>query len=102
MTNALHHQFIAGALYRVVNDGCYLCHLRPIALGTDTLWRRDLRIVDVISCGGLGFSAGGGVPVMGWLSADGGRLVNDCAFQPNNGRRGEAFRRGRLVEIEFR
>ena len=46
----------------------------------ETLWRKDLRIADVISCRGVGFTARAGVPIVRWLDADGAPLANDCAW----------------------
>jgi len=60
--------------------------MRPIGPGIESLWRRDLRVGDIITCAGVAMTAGDGVPIVQWLDEDGTRLANDCEFQPDDGR----------------
>ena len=78
--------FERGARYRVIRDGYYLRGMKPVGPGVETLWRRDLRVGDIITCAGGAFTAGDGVPIIRWQDADGTPLANDCEFQPDDGR----------------
>jgi hypothetical protein len=54
--------------------------------GVETLWRKDLRVGDVITYAGCAFTAGDGVQIIHWLDADGTPLADDCELQPDDGR----------------
>jgi len=84
-------QFAHGDRYRVVREGCYPRGLRPTGPGIESLWQRDLRVVDIITCAGVAMTAGDGVPIVQWLDEDGTRLANDCEFQPDDGRTWGSF-----------
>ena len=95
--------FERGARYRVIREGCYLRGMKPIGPGVETLWRRDLRVGDIITCAGSAFTAGDGVPIIRWCNADGKPLANDCEFQPDNGRKwGSLPAEGFLVRVDSR
>ena len=101
MTNTSSQRFVRGERYRVVKEGGYLRGSRPTGPGVETIWRRDLRIGDVISCAGCAFTSGDGVPIIHWLDADGVPLVNDCEFQPDDGRMwGTLAAEGFLVRVD--
>ena len=68
-----------------MKEGGYLRSFRPTAAGMETLWRKDLRLGDVITCAGSAFTAGDGVPIIRWINADGKPLANDCEFQSDDG-----------------
>ena len=91
MTSTTSQRFVRGERYRVVKEGGYLRGFRPIGPGMETLWRKDLRIGDVITCASSAFTAGDGVPIIRWRDADGKPLANDCEFQPDNGRMWGSF-----------
>lgn len=100
MTNTSPQRFVRGERYRVVKKGGDLRGFRPTGPGMETLWRKDLRVGDVITCAGGAFTSGDGVPIVRWLDADGKLLANDCEFQPDDGRRwGSLPAEGFLVRI---
>jgi hypothetical protein len=79
--------FVRGERYTVVKDGGYVRGFRPTGPSVETLWRKDLRFGDVLTCAGCAFTAGDGVPIVHWLDAEGESLANDCEFQPYDGRK---------------
>jgi len=100
VSNILKQRYVRGERYTVVRDGGYLRGLWPAGPGMEALWRKDLRIGDVITCAGSAFTAGDGVPIIRWRDADGKPLANDCEFQPDNGRMwGSLPAEGFLVRI---
>ena len=71
VSNILKQRYVRGERYTVVRDGGYLRGLWPAGPGMEALWRKDLRIGDVITCASSAFTAGDGVPIIRWRDADG-------------------------------
>lgn len=77
--------FKQGTRWRVVREGARLWGMVPIAPYAQQGWQRQLRVGDVLTCGGMGMTFGDGVNAIKWLGENGEWLANDCLFEPVKG-----------------
>jgi len=74
-----------GTRWRVVKPGAHLWGLQPVGRNVEQGWQMDLPVGTVLTCLGVSWTRGDGVPALKWGDAEGRWLANDCTFSHIDG-----------------
>lgn len=77
--------FKAGQQWRVCAPGVSLSGMKPCGPYAQQGWRMSAPVGTVMTCDGVKWTGGDGVPVVKWLDRDGNWLANDCTLSPSTG-----------------
>lgn len=77
--------FKEGQKWRVISEGASLWGMQPDGPYAQRGWGMALPVGTILTCGGVHWTHGDGVPIVKWRDAEGNWLANDCEFKPSVG-----------------